>query len=255
MSIAISLTGNRAAAAPFVAESRESVCALHYLAAFENQISPPAQAITTAAVCGRGKVGRGSRSAVSGAKNKNATSEMSNAVCPEARFGPVLLTSADVLQLGPSTARACGRWASSCPSSSSHTVAALQPEHLKHSRLRHGAQFRSPGNPCLGICDLSRRPDAARTRCDRDELLAVNRIGHRRCVHARPEIDVPQRIQSLVVEGDYRATKQRRNYEPLPCRRRVPSSSHPPTMRVRRASPWRLAGWRPRSPKSVALQV
>ncbi len=78
----------------------------------------------------------------------------------------------------------------------------LQPEHVEHCRPRHVAQFRSPGDPRLGIGDLSRWPHAARTRRDRDVLLAVDRIGHGRRVEARADIDPPQHIERLVIEDD-----------------------------------------------------
>src|SRR5258708_26034525 len=90
----------------------------------------------------------------------------------------------------------------------------LQPEHVEHCRLRHFAQFRSPGDPRLGIGDLSRWPHAARTRRDCDVLLAVYRIGHGRRVDARADIDPPQHIQRLVIEGDDRTVEQRRHHDP-----------------------------------------
>jgi hypothetical protein len=70
------------------------------------------------------------------------------------------------------------------------------------------SKFGRPRDPRLGIGDLAGRPHAAQARRDRYVLPAVHRIGHGRRVDARADIDLPQHIERLVVEGDDRAVDQ-----------------------------------------------
>src|SRR6516164_1648948 len=84
-------------------------------------------------------------------------------------------------------------------------MAASQPEHEDHGRARHILHFRRARQLVPGI--------AEQARCDGDILLAVDRIGDRRGVEAGAQIEAPELLERLIVEGHDGAVKQRRHHD------------------------------------------
>ena len=79
------------------------------------------------------------------------------------------------------------------------------PEHEDHGRVGQMPHLRRARELVLGV------PEQAGG--NRDILLAVDRIGHRRRIEAGADIDLPQLLERLVVERHDRAVEQRRDHD------------------------------------------
>src|SRR5262245_59493464 len=77
---------------------------------------------------------------------------------------------------------------------------ASEPEHKQHRLVALLLQLRRERM-------LADR-DAAQAREDRDILLAIDLEGHRRCIEANADIDLPELLQGRVVIGDERPIRE-----------------------------------------------
>src|SRR5882672_11525955 len=89
----------------------------------------------------------------------------------------------------------------------------LQPKHVKHSGVALFLEFRRVGQGALA--------QRARSRGDRDILLAVDLEAHGRRCEAGADIYLPQLLERGVVESRDRAVEQGEEYEAAAGRKRA----------------------------------